>query len=627
MENNRKNFLHKVVEFLVKDTIIDYGDNHIDFPFFPSYRLYISDANLDYFFHKGRYSQYCKDNYGLTHEESLYVWGIYIDMIKEKINNKGGSINESDDRRKNFLDKVVDFLVKDTKVNYDNKTLFFPFTYNNSLRQGSSNLTTFHKRLFDTYIPIDGFTEYIEEMYGINLTEDIDYVWETYKVIMYNIVFGNNVSPLYFNESDDRKIKYLDKVVDFLVKDTKVDYEEREIFFPFTQKIATRRNTDNSTPFHKILFHKDSVIPIGGFMEYIEEIYGITYIKDVSYVWGKYKDIMRNTMFGDDPTNEPIYESDDKKQNYLNKIIDWLVSDTDVNSLWFEPPYKTGNLYAENSITLSSLYKQTFGLLKYVTDVESVKFAIQKNYFKKFCEEQYGLTEDETEYVWKGFMKDLYESEKYNSLNESEDRKQKYLDKILKWFVDDTIIRYETGVIIYPFSQIGPNGKPLPSFIDDLKNKLSWGMSSDIQITCRDTYGLNYDETKYIWNNYKKIIKDRYNKESIMYDLKPINESDDKKQAYLDKIVDWLFKDTEVGNSWFNPPYYYPGSSAGRTGFKSVYEHTFGLSTNNTYSGLDSQLIYFDSYCKNNYGLTGEETKIVWYDYMKKLKESYDWGF
>lgn len=627
MEKNRKNFLHKVVEFLVKDTIIDYGDNHIDFPFFPSYRLYINDANLDYFFHKGRYSQYCKDNYGLSHEESLYVWGIYIDMIKEKINTNGESLNESDDRRKNFLDKVVDFLVKDTKVNYDNKTLFFPFTYKNSLRQGSSNLTTFHKRLFDTYIPIDGFTEYIEEMYGINLTEDIDYVWETYKVTMYNIVFGNNASPLYFNESDDRKIKYLDKVVDFLVKDTKVDYEDRELFFPFTLKKSLRQNTDNSTPFHKILFNKDSIIPLDGFMEYIEEMYGLSTIDEISYVWGKYKDVMRYNVFGNDPTNEPIYESDDKKQNYLNKIIDWLVDDTEVGGLWFEPPYKTGLIYAENSITLTSIYKQTFGLLKYVTDEEEVKFVIQMNYFKRFCKEQYGLTEDETEYVWKGFMKDLYESEKYNSLNESEDRKQKYLDKILKWFVDDTIIRYETGIIIYPFSSIGPNGKPLPSFIDDLKNKLSWGMSSDIQITCRDTYGLNYDETKYIWNNYKKIIKDRYNKESIMYDLKPINESEDKKQAYLDKIVDWLFKDTEVGNHWFNPPYYYPGSSAGRSGFKSVYEHTFGLSRNNTYSGLDSQLIYFDSYCKNNYGLTGEETKIVWYDYMKKLKESYDWGF
>jgi hypothetical protein len=629
MEKNRKNFLHKVVEFLVKDTIIDYGDNHIDFPFFPSYRLYINDANLDYFFHKGRYSQYCKDNYGLTHEESLYVWGIYIDMIKEKINTNGESLNESDDRRKNFLDKVVDFLVKDTKVNYDNKTLFFPFTYNNSLRQGSSNLTTFHKRLFDTYIPIDGFTEYIDEMYGINLTEDIDYVWETYKVIMYNIVFGNNASPLYFNESEDRRKNFLDKVVDFIVKDTKVDYEDRELFFPFTLKKSFRQNSDNSTPFHKILFNKDSVIPRDGFMEYIEEMYGINTIEDISYVWGKYKDVMRYTVFGNDPTSEPIYESEDKKQKYLDKIIDWLVSDTDVDGLWFEPPYKTGLIYAENSITLSSLYKQTFNLLNYVTDVEEVKFVIQMNYFKKFCIEQYGLTEDETEYVWKGFMKDLYESEKYNSLNESEDRKQKYLDKILKWFVDDTIIRYETGVIIYPFSQIGPNGKPLPSFIDDLKNKLSWGMSSDIQITCRDTYGLNYDETKYIWNNYKKIIKDRYNKESIMYDLKPINESDDKKQVYLDKIVNWLVRDTEVevNYNWFNPPYYHPGSSAGRTGFRSVYEHTFGLLRDTNYSGLDSQLIYFNHYCKNNYGLTGEENKIVWFEYMKQLKESYDWGF
>jgi hypothetical protein len=422
MDSRRRKYIDKVIDFLLRDTIIDYEDNHIDFPFFPMYSLFINDENLRYFYHEERFNKYCMEQYGLTEDETEYVWTKYRYSIGMNIGTKGGTEKDR---------------------------------------------------------------------------------------------FGR------LGESDDRRKNFLDKVVDFLVKDTKVDYEDREIFFPFTQKIATRRNTDNSTPFHKILFHKDSIIPIGGFMEYIEEMYGITYIKDVSYVWGKYKDIMRNTMFGDDPTNEPIYESEDNKQKYLNKIIDWLVSDTDVDSLWFEPPYKNGNLYAENSITLSSLYKQTFGLLKYVTDVESVKFAIQKNYFKKFCEEQYGLTEDETEYVWKGFMKDLYESEKYNSLNESED----------------------------------------------------------------------------------------------------------KKQAYLDKIVDWLFKDTEVGNSWFNPPYYYPGSSAGRTGFKSVYEHTFGLSTNNTYSGLDSQLIYFDSYCKNNYGLTGEETKIVWYDYMKKLKESYDWGF
>ena len=87
--------------------------------------------------------------------------------------------------------------------------------------------------------------------------------------------------------------------------------------------------------------------------------------------------------------------------------------------------------------------------------------------------------------------------------------------------------------------------------------------------------------------------------------------------------------DTEVGTGWFNPPYYIGNgrSTAGRTGFKSVYLHTFGLLDYTTYSGLDSQLIYFNSFCKNNYGLTEEETKIVWERYMKKLYESYKWGF
>ena len=320
-----------------------------------------------------------------------------------------------EDNRKRFLDKVVEFLVKDTKVDYDNRKLFFPFTYTRSLRQNSNNLTSFHKLLFDTYIPMDYFVEYIEEIYGITSTDEIEYVWEKYKVIMNNIVFGKDTSPLYFNESDDRK--------------------------------------------------------------------------------------------------------------------------------------------------------------------------------------------------------------------------QKYLDKILEWFVRDTIINYETGIIYYPFSSIGPTGKRLPSYFDNLKNKLSMTFPSDIHIYCRDTYGLTPDETKYIWDEYKKIIRDRYDKETMLYHLgKPINESDDKKQVYLNKVVDWLVRDTEIGNEyWFSPPYYYPGSSAGRTGFRPVYEHTFSNNYWNkndyNYSGLDTQLIYFKPYCLNNYGLTEDEIDYVWKGYMKKLYESNIWGF
>ena len=545
MENNRKKFLDKVVEFLVKDTIIDYGDNHIYFPFFPSYSLYISDANLDYFFHlngenrdwgwfdKGSYSQYCKDNYGLSHSESLYVWGIYIGIIKEKINTKSESLNESDDRRKKFLDKVVDFLVKDTKVDYDKRTLFFPFTYKRSLRQGTNNLTPFHKLLFDSYIPIDGFMEYIKELYDITSIEDITHVWETYKVIMDKIVFGDNATPLYFDESekgsinedsrqdlidkvDERVKKYLDKVVDFILKETVID-------------------------------------------------------------------------FGIDKFNPVIKDE----------------------VLWYPPFSERPYSHRQSMYNTGANYD-----------------------FNNYCQEVFSIyDEGEQLYVWERYRKLLEFKIRNMMINESDDKKQKYLNKILEWFVRDTIINYETSIIYYPFSSIGPTGKLLPSFFDNLKNKLSMTFPSDIHIYCRDTYGLNPDETKYIWDKYKKIIRDRYDKETMLYHLgKPINESDDKKQVYLDKVVDWLVRDTEIGNGyWFSPPYYYPGSMAGRTGFRSVYEHTLKVSNYSTYehfdSGLASQLIYFKPYCLNNYGLTEDEIDYVWKEYMEKLYESNNWRF
>ena len=642
MEENKKRFLDKILKWMVDGTEVHpyvrtWFPTFLDMEDYPISLRPLDISNLS-LFPIVRFYDYCRKTYDLSVEEIEYLWNKYTIIIIDKFNNEK-PINESEDRRKRFLDKVVDFLVKDTKVDYDKRTLFFPFTYKRSLRQGTNNLTPFHKLLFDSYIPIDGFMEYIKELYDITSIEDITHVWETYKVIMNKIVFGDNSYPLYFNESekgsinedsrqdlidkvDERVKKYLDKVVDFIIKETVIDY-------------------------------------------------GID----------KFNPVIKDEVLWYPPFSERPYSH---RQSM----------------------YNTGANYD----------------------------------FNNYCQEVFSIfDEGEQLYVWEKYRKLLDFKMRGMMINESDDKKQKYLDKILKWFVDDTIIDYGTGVILYPFSPIGPTGKPLPSFIDDLKNKLSWGMSSDVQITCRDTYGLNYDETKYIWDKYKTIIKDRYNKESIMFDLKPINESDDKrqvflykiidwlvsdtdvdglwfnppyktgliyaensitlsslykqtfnllkyvtdeeevkfviqmnyfkrfceeqyglteeeityvwegymknlyesekynslnesedkKQVYLDKIVDWLVGDTEVdvNYNWFSPPYYYPGSTSGRTGFKSVYEHTFGLLRDTNYSGLDTQLIYFNHYCKNNYGLTGEETKIVWYEYMKQLKESYDWRF
>jgi hypothetical protein len=95
---------------------------------------------------------------------------------------------------------------------------------------------------------------------------------------------------------------------------------------------------------------------------------------------------------------------------------------------------------------------------------------------------------------------------------------------------------------------------------------------------------------------------------------------EDKQKRYLDKVVDFMFSDTEINTErgWFNPPYLSKNVD-GRGSFKNVYLHTFGLSQDTFYSGLDRHLIYFTPYVKNIFGLTDEEVETVWEMYMDKL--------
>jgi hypothetical protein len=94
----------------------------------------------------------------------------------------------------------------------------------------------------------------------------------------------------------------------------------------------------------------------------------------------------------------------------------------------------------------------------------------------------------------------------------------------------------------------------------------------------------------------------------------------DRQKKYLNKVVDMMVMETEYdqNHKWFNPPYL-SKTVDGRGSFKNVYLHTFGLTQDTFYSGLDTHLIYFTPYVKNIFGFTDEEVKIVWEMYMDKL--------
>ena len=95
MEDKHNIYLDKVIEFLVRDTKIDFKGKEIFLPFIPlfvsltpsSYRS--SFLSIFEFSHSSiSFSKYCKVTYGLTDQEIEYVWKEYKEIIKDKITNK-----------------------------------------------------------------------------------------------------------------------------------------------------------------------------------------------------------------------------------------------------------------------------------------------------------------------------------------------------------------------------------------------------------------------------------------------------------------------------------------------------------------------------------------------------------
>ena len=141
MEEKRKRFLDKILNWLVDDTVID-RENRTWFPTFLDNldlfgyhlnplvisNLFINPLTLFY--------DYCEGTYGLDHEEIVYVWGKYRVIILKKING-GKPLNESEDKLEKYFNYVTDDLVKRTKhwrhpgnpLNNWHVGVMFPFYY------------------------------------------------------------------------------------------------------------------------------------------------------------------------------------------------------------------------------------------------------------------------------------------------------------------------------------------------------------------------------------------------------------------------------------------------------------------------------------------------------------------
>jgi len=84
---------------------------------------------------------------------------------------------------------------------------------------------------------------------------------------------------------EDKQKKYLDKVVELLIKGTKIDYYEESILFPFSSIYFS------FTPF---LYYTLSSPP-ELLVYYVKNVYGLT-DQEIEYVWKEYENIIKDKI-------------------------------------------------------------------------------------------------------------------------------------------------------------------------------------------------------------------------------------------------------------------------------------------------------------------------------------------
>ena len=241
--DKQKQFLDKVLERLLKDTVIT--DSKITFPFaiFKQEEL-TGDSLLSVSIwmagrwenHKypDRFKKYCNDIYGLTYEESVVLWRRYMDIIEKEVlkrlrRNKSNvattwgmtrhDINESRDiqfrdmfiknfirnlkneKQKEYLDKVVEQLLRETDIDYEKWRVNYPFFEN----------TTYS---FQYTLPFSGpFIRYCESIFPLSENE-MRYVYEMYVGILNSKIrkyyVDNDIYNKYYDVMGTKTIIHLD---------------------------------------------------------------------------------------------------------------------------------------------------------------------------------------------------------------------------------------------------------------------------------------------------------------------------------------------------------------------------------------------------------------------------------
>lgn len=320
--------------------------------------------------------------------------------------------------------------------------------------------------------------------------------------------------------------KFLNKVVDQIVNETEVDHVNKKVKLRFTSNYTYLDIVDAY------------IFPYPPFEEHLEDVYGLKKMEERKFVQNNYEDIINNMLT---PKND-INESTDMDKKFLNKVVDQIVSETEISKRKSQSLVLTP---FSQRVFSSHEFSQGKDLNSRYSDVKALY-----HYFSIHCQDIYGLDSSEMVYAFQKYrniimlkINGVIESrskEKLNTITESEEitlNDNKYLQTVLDYLKEDTKVviepsRMYDGYIITPIGygfRFDFYGKTLQEN-GDFVNEWWKEMKEIYSLRDKEVLFLIGAYQDFLWETLEKILSGEYLKGEV-------NESEkvDKKISLSDK--------------------------------------------------------------------------------------------
>lgn len=226
--------------------------------------------------------------------ESKIIWEKFVPQLWEKIRRITGyyggfevQLDESVNKNKLLMDTLLEEVLGGSYVDYvegrkktsENQLIYVPFDVPSYVWGRGYHHTIFDKPYYKSGYFIS-FRDYYKKIYPLNEKQLLS-VWGKFVKIMRE---KTRSKGYHINETENKKERFLQFVIDDIVNDTTIDYDKKLTYTPFPYPIVG----PSSDPFK-------TSSPLKEFSKYCIVRYGLT--KDeIKYLWGQYKSTIRDKI-------------------------------------------------------------------------------------------------------------------------------------------------------------------------------------------------------------------------------------------------------------------------------------------------------------------------------------------